>query len=48
MELEADAAIKALADWKSDGYEMEDVVDQAAFFEKYDFEYESSRFDEYL
>jgi hypothetical protein len=27
---------------------MEDVVDQAAFFEKYDFEYESSRFDEYL
>jgi len=48
MEEDAAAAIAALADWKNDGYEMENVVDQAAFADAYGFEYESSRFDEYL
>jgi len=48
MEEENDAAIAALADWKNDGYEMENVVDQEAFALAYGFEYESSRFDEYL
>jgi hypothetical protein len=48
MEEENAAAIAALADWKNDGYEMENVVDQEAFAKAYGFEYESSRFDDYL
>lgn len=47
MEEDADVAIKALANWMDDGYEMENVVDQEAFAAAYGFEYESSRFDEY-
>jgi len=39
------AAIAALADWKNDGFELEDAVDQAAFKEEFGFEYESQRFD---
>jgi len=38
-------AIAALADWKNDGFELEDAVDQAAFRNEFGFEYESQRFD---
>jgi len=48
MATHAAEEIAALADWKNDGYEMENVVDQTAFEARYGFEYESSRFDEYL
>lgn len=45
MRIASEAAIKALADWEHDDFELEDAVDQAAFRDEYGFEYESQRFD---
>lgn len=47
LEDEHEAQIAALADWKNDGYELHDAVDQEAFKEAYGFEYDSHRWDEW-
>lgn len=40
--------IEGVKDWLDDGFELENVVDQEAFEEKYGFKYESSEFDRYF
>lgn len=35
----------ALDDWKTDGHEMDDLVDQEAFEKAYGFKYDSHRWD---
>jgi len=43
-----DDELLAINEWLEDDFELEDVVDQAAFEKKYGFEYESSEFDRYF
>jgi len=50
IEIDAGFVIEldAINEWLEDDFELEDVVDQAAFEKKYGFKYESSEFDRYF
>ena len=41
------AAIKALGDWTTDDWELQEAVDQSQFYNNFGFNYDSERFDKY-